>query len=268
VREGWVVVFPTDRRYWPHAVAEGGRFAAARVSVTGKFEIDTLPPAEYFVAAVDDPSIDGWPMESWLETAAEAGARLTLGRSETRTLSPMKLRTIAVERGLVREHRRFIDRSGALERVQRPSLEGEWTLDVSRSSATGGGRGQVDTPGGGRGGGLGLGPSAESLLVRQTSESLTVEERHGRETARIIYRFDRSESIELPAGRNAGTQATALSRWQGSRLVTTITLPATAVGAATTYEETRWLETDGTMVVEIRRPGEPNLRRTVYRRTR
>jgi hypothetical protein len=61
VREGWVVVFPTDRRYWPQAVAEGGRFAAARVSVTGRFEIDTLPPAEYFVAAVDDPSIDGWP---------------------------------------------------------------------------------------------------------------------------------------------------------------------------------------------------------------
>lgn len=377
VREGWVIAFPFDRRYWPQAVAEGGRFAAARVSVAGAFQIDGLLPADYVVAAVDDLSIDGWPMASWLESAAKGAVRLTLGRSETRTLSPMKLRTIAVERAPVREYRRFIEGAVAvesekpgrltldgvvidaagrpvphatvmaigtsiqgllspkpvftdeagryrlsgvdpgqyliraeadvpfrdqpvavrvdarslpmivtdlddvrmtvtrsdtvnfrLERVQRPSFAGEWTLDVAGSSASGGGQGQVDTAGGGRGGGLGLGPSAESLGITQTSESLSIEERRGRETARIIYRFDRSELITLPVGRNAGAEATALSRWQGSRLVTAITLPASAVGGATTCEETRWLETDGTMVVEVRRPGEPNLRRTVYRRTR
>jgi hypothetical protein len=261
VREGWVVAFPSDRRYWAQAVAEGGRYAAARVSVAGAFQIDGLLPAEYVVAAVDDLSIDGWPMESWLESAAEGAVRITLGRSETRTLSPMKLRTIPVERAPVREYRRVIG-------VQRASFAGEWTLDGAGSSATGGGRGQVDTVGGGRGGGLGLGPSAEWLDVRQTSDLLNIEERRGHETARIIYRFDRSESIVLPAGRNAGTEAIALSRWEGSRLVTTITLPATAVGGATTYEETRWLEADGSMVVEIRRPGDPNLRRTVYRRAR
>jgi hypothetical protein len=282
VREGWVVAFPFDRRYWAQAVAEGGRFAAARVSVAGAFQIDGLLPAEYVVAAVDDLSMDGWPMESWLESAAEGAVRITLGRGEARTLSPIKLRTIAVERAPVREYRRFIDgafdvrmtvtRSDTvnfrLERVQRPSFAGEWTLDAGASSANGGGRGAVDTPGGGRGGGLGLGPSAESLDIRQTAESLSIEERRGRETARMIYRFDRSESIVLPAGRSAGTEAIALSRWQGSRLVTTITLPASAVGGATRYEETRWLEQDGTMVVEIRRPGDPNLRRTVYKRTR
>ncbi|HVQ42011.1 MAG TPA: carboxypeptidase-like regulatory domain-containing protein, partial [Vicinamibacterales bacterium] len=98
VREGWVVAFPSDRRYWPQAVAEGGRFAATRVSVAGTFQVDTLLPAEYFVAAVDDPSIDGWPMESWLAGAAEGAVRATLGRSQTRTLSPVRLRTIPVER--------------------------------------------------------------------------------------------------------------------------------------------------------------------------
>jgi hypothetical protein len=261
VREGWVVVFPSDRRYWRHAVAEGGRFAAARVSVAGAFEIDSLLPAEYFVAAVDDPSIDGWPIESWLAGAAEGAVRATIQRSQTRTLSSLRLRTVPVERAPVREHRRVIA-------AQRPSFAGAWALDVARSSSTGGGRGQVDTPGGGRGGGLGLGPSAESLDVRQTSDLLSIEERRGRETARIVYRFDRSESIQLPAGQNAGAEASALSRWEGNRLVTTITLPATAVGGAMTYEETRWLEADGTMVVETRRPGEPNLRRTLYRRTR
>ena len=95
----------------------------------------------------------------------------TLGRSETRTLSPMKLRTVPVERAPVREYRRVHRLLRRLEPVLRPSFEaGNWTLDVARSSATGGGRGQVDTVGGGRGGGLGLGPSAESLDIRQTSE--------------------------------------------------------------------------------------------------
>ena len=122
VREGWVVVFPADRRYWAHAVAEGGRFAAARVSVAGAFEINTLLPAEYFVAAVDDLSIDGWPMESWLASAAKGAVRATLGRSQTRTLSPVRLRTIPVERAPVREHRRVID-------AQWPSFAGLWSLD-------------------------------------------------------------------------------------------------------------------------------------------
>ena len=376
VREGWVVVFPSDRRYWAHAVAEGGRFAAARVSVAGAFEIDTLLPAEYLVAAVDDASMDGWPMESWLARAAKGATRATLGRSETRTLSPMSVRTIPVERALVRESRRsiegafavdssrsdlftiegvvsdaagrpvphasvtaipmssdwmppgsvFADQAGRyrligfhageytiraeadvpfktepvavreagrlqpmivtelhevqvqlgrndvvnfkLERTQRPSFHGEWTLDAARSSATGGGRGAVDTPGGGRGGGLGLGPSADSLRIIHTAESLQIEERRGAASSRIIYSFDRRDEIALSAGRNAGTEAIVLSRWQGSRLVTTITLPASAVGGATTYEDTRWLETDGTMIVEVRRAGDPNLRRTVYQRTR
>jgi len=374
VREGWVVAFPSDRRHWKNAVAEGARFAATRVSVAGKFEIDTLLPADYFVAAVDDPSIDGWPMESWLAIAAKGAARSTLGRSEARTLTPMRLRTIPVERDSVREYRRFIDttvelaadnpdplilqgvvsdgsgrpvphatvtaiprstqgllprpvftnqagryrlsgldaaeyriraeadvpfktepvvvRVGGrlqpmivtdvhevsmtlsrsetvnftLEHVQRPSFHGAWTLDASRSSATGGGRGAVDTPGGGRGGGLGLGPSAEVLQIRHTAELMSIEERRGPESATAIYRFNRSEPIELSAGRNAGTTAIAFSRWKGNRLVTTFTLPATAVGGATTYEESRWLEPDGTMVVEIRRPGESNLRRSVYHR--
>jgi len=376
VREGWIVVFPSDRRYWAHAVAEGGRFAAARVSVAGSFEIDTLLPAEYLVAAVDDASMDGWPMESWLARAAKGATRATLGRSETRTLLPISVRTIPVERAPVRESRRSIDGAFAvdpsrpdlftiegvvsdaagrpvphasvtavptsfvwmgpepvfadqagryrligfhageytiraeadvpfktepvavraagrlqpmivtelhevqmkvgrndvlnfrLERTQRPSFHGEWALDGARSSATGGGRGAVDTPGGGRGGGLGLGPSAESLRIFHTAESLQIEERRGAASSRIIYSFDRRDEIALSVGRNAGTTATMFSRWQGSRVVTTITLPATAVGGATTYEETRWLETDGSMVVEVRRPGEPNLRRTVYLRRR
>jgi len=153
---------------------------------------------------------------------------------------------------------------------QRPNFTGTWTLDAAKSSAVGGGRGTVDTPGGGRGGGLGLGPAADSVTITQTTETLTIDERRGTATSRIVYRLDSTSGVNvLAAGRNAGAKASSLSRWQGSRLVTTVTVATSPdVKQAITYEETRWLEPDGTMVVETRRPGEPNQRRSVYRAAR
>jgi hypothetical protein len=51
-----------------------------------------------------------------------------------------------------------------LEHVQRPSFAGEWVTRRCAQLSHGGGRGAIDTPGGGRGGGLGLGPSADQCL--------------------------------------------------------------------------------------------------------
>jgi hypothetical protein len=151
---------------------------------------------------------------------------------------------------------------------QRPSFAGKWALDVAASSSAGGGRGTVDTAGGGRGGGLGLGPSAEALIVGQTAGTLTIDERRGEATTRVVYRLDGANAeIRLGAGRSAGAAATAVSRWQGSRLITTITLPAAAGQDAVIYEESRWIEPDHSMVVEIRRPGLTNFRRSIYRKS-
>ena len=108
---------------------------------------------------------------------------------------------------------------------QRPNFTGTWTLDVAKSAAVGGGRGTVDTPGGGRGGGLGLGPAADSVTITQTTETLTIDERRGTATSRVVYRLDSTSGVNvLAAGRNAGAKASSLSRWQGSRLVTTVTV--------------------------------------------
>ena len=156
--------------------------------------------------------------------------------------------------------------AAAHQAVPQPNFAGRWEIDRTGSSSVGGGRGQVDMAGGGRGGGLGLGVSADALVISQDNRALTMEERRGTERARVVYRVDGSRTeVTLAAGRNQGTKTTAVSRWQDARLVTTITLPASAVGGAVTYEETRWLEKDGTMIVEIRRPGAENFRRTVYR---
>jgi hypothetical protein len=148
-----------------------------------------------------------------------------------------------------------------------PNFAGTWVLDPSAGAAVGGRQGAVDTAGGGRGGGLGLGPSADSLVITQTADTLTVDEHRAAESARIVYRLDgKPASYALSAGRSAGAKVTASSRWQGNRLITTITLPASGTSESITYEESRWIESDGTMVIEVRRPGQPNMRRSVYRR--
>jgi hypothetical protein len=157
----------------------------------------------------------------------------------------------------------------ALLAIQHPALTGTWTLDGDKTQAVGGGTGNRENAGGGRGGGLGLGVPAESLTIAQTKDRLIVDERRGTTTSRIVYRLDAGgvENV-VAAGRNAGTKATYRSRWQGSRLVTTIDLGSSPAGVTLRYEEQRWLEPDGTMVIETRRPGEPNLRRIVYRRAK
>ena len=148
-----------------------------------------------------------------------------------------------------------------------PSFAGEWKLEPVRSSSTGGGRGVVDTPGGGRGGGLGLGPAPDALVITQDTRLLRVEELRGRDKSSVTYRLDGMPEVRaLSAGRNSGVRVTMNSRWRDERLITTFTLPASAEGGAVTYEETRWLEPDGGMVVETRRPDAPNVRRAVYRK--
>jgi hypothetical protein len=90
----------------------------------------------------------------------------------------------------------------------------------------------------------------------------------GETKTRVVYRLDGTRAqIRIGAGRSAGATATAVSRWQGNRLITTITVPATPEQGAITYEESRWIEPDHSGVVEIRRPGLTNDRRSVYRKS-
>jgi hypothetical protein len=150
-----------------------------------------------------------------------------------------------------------------------PDLSGTWQLDPQRSTAIGGGQGARDGGGGG-GGGLGLGASAEALTIRQTSTSVIIDERRGTTTARLTFRLDGTRtSNTLPAGRNSGASAVCVTTWKDAHLVTTILVTDSAgTGQSIEYHDVRYLDGDGSLVVETTVTGSPNARRSVYRRVR
>jgi uncharacterized protein (TIGR02246 family) len=143
-----------------------------------------------------------------------------------------------------------------------PDFSGSWTIDPSRGTSAGGGLGG----GTGGGGGLGIGASADALTIAQDPSKVVVTERRGMEIARITYRLDgQATSNVIAAGRNAGSMAVYASRWDGSRLVTTIKAPAEPDSRDTTeYQEVRWLNHQGAMVVDVTLPGRVNARHVVY----
>jgi hypothetical protein len=149
-----------------------------------------------------------------------------------------------------------------------PDLSGTWAIDAKRSAAIGGGTGARDTAGGGRGGGLGLGPAPDGLTIRQDARTITVEERRGTTITSLKYVLDGGKTTNTaPAGRNAGGSAVYLTVWRSRRLVTRITVPdARENGGEVTYDEVRYLDTDGSLVVETTVAGRPNKRTTVYTR--
>lgn len=151
-----------------------------------------------------------------------------------------------------------------------PDFSGTWVIDAARSSAVGGGNGSGAGRGRvGGGGGLGLGPSAEELTIVQTSATLTLTERRGSATSRVVLTIDGQPSTNaIAAGRNSGGIATATSAWQDRRLVTTVVAPAEPGSRDTVrYTETRFLD-GNVLVVEITMAGSPNSRKTVYVRKR
>ena len=146
-----------------------------------------------------------------------------------------------------------------------PDFSGKWKLDPSQNAAVGGGTGTGTGGGNSMGGGLGLGPSPTELTITQTATTLTIEQT-GARVPRIVYQLDGSESRNtLPAGQDTRS-ATFKSVWQDSKLVTTMITEGPGGRGLITYEETRYLTPEGTLVVETRDPSRGNLRRVVYRR--
>ena len=147
-----------------------------------------------------------------------------------------------------------------------PDFSGTWKLDPNQSSAVGGGTGAGTGGGNSMGGGLGLGPSPETLTITQTATTLTIEQPGSRVT-KLVYRLDGRDSRgTMPAGQGATRSATFKSAWKDGKLVTTMITEGPGGRGLITYEETRYLTAEGTLVVETRDPSRGNLRRVVYRR--
>jgi hypothetical protein len=144
-------------------------------------------------------------------------------------------------------------------------FSGTWTIDPSRSSASGG-RGSGRGDGTGRGGGIGLGAPPDQLTIRQDAASITIEERGGGIGSRVTYTLDgRKAKNAIPSGRNAGAASETVSKWKGQRLETEITGPlAPGRPGRVTYRQVYHLDRDGALVVEISMRGSPNTRKTIY----
>ena len=142
----------------------------------------------------------------------------------------------------------------------RPGFAGTWTLDAEKSVMP---QGRGAGMGGGRQGGMGGGPV--TITVEGQKMSVTRAMGPSGNTMTTVYRLDGTASTNTMAGRGAGgpMEFVFTSTWNGAKLVTTIAGPR---GPST---ETRWIDADGTMVVETTRTnpqGESVTTKLVYKK--
>jgi uncharacterized protein (DUF2141 family) len=78
----YILVFPTDRRYWS-AGAGFRRIRTARPATDGAFTAKGLPPGEYFVSALTDLESGEWNDPSFLEQLLSSSVKVTLREGET-----------------------------------------------------------------------------------------------------------------------------------------------------------------------------------------
>jgi hypothetical protein len=80
--EYFIVVFPTERRWWR---PDGRRLAFARPATDGQFVLRDLPPGEYYIAALTDLDTATWHTPAFLDQVVPGALTLVLGENETRT---------------------------------------------------------------------------------------------------------------------------------------------------------------------------------------
>jgi hypothetical protein len=86
--EFFVIVFPTERRWW---AAGSRRVRATRPASDGRFSLLDLPAGEYLVAALTDVEPDEWKSPAFLEQLVGAAVKVTI-RDGERTVQDLRLR--------------------------------------------------------------------------------------------------------------------------------------------------------------------------------
>jgi hypothetical protein len=140
----------------------------------------------------------------------------------------------------------------------KPDFSGTWTLDPEASSMGG-------APGGGGGGrGMMTGP----ITIKVAGDVLTIERMQGEAKVVTTLNLAGQPTENQMAGRQGATMpGKYVSKWDGSKLVTTIT--SEGPNGPLTRTETRSIE-GGTLIVETTRTGRdgnPMTTKLVYKKT-
>ena len=135
----------------------------------------------------------------------------------------------------------------------KPNFAGTWTLDAEKSTMPQGG------------GNRAMNPAPFTITVDGTKMSIS-RPGQGGNVQTTVYLLDGTVSKNTMAGRQGGepVEITYTSKWEGAKLVTTIVNPR---GTST---ESRWIDADGTMVVETTRTGQdgtPVVAKQVFKKT-
>jgi hypothetical protein len=77
-----VIAFPTNRDWWKTPFR---RVRTARPDLKGQYEMQDLPPGEYYVAALTDLAPDDLRNADFLGSIAAAAIRVTIGLGEQKT---------------------------------------------------------------------------------------------------------------------------------------------------------------------------------------
>ena len=80
-----VVVFPADHQRWKEFL-NARRARSVRVSKTGMYTVQGLPPGDYYVVAIGSTSTREWQDPKFLEAAAAVATRITVLVGDKKTL--------------------------------------------------------------------------------------------------------------------------------------------------------------------------------------
>ena len=81
-----VLIFPADRAMWGTLGFSARRMRVARASRDGAYRFGSVPPGDYFVAAIPDEEAGDWENPDVLVAAMRTGTRVSITRNEKKSL--------------------------------------------------------------------------------------------------------------------------------------------------------------------------------------
>ena len=81
-----VIVFTTDAQAWTDSGASPRRLRSARATAAGQYGISSLPPGDYYVAAVREEEAADWSDPSFLDALARVATRITILEGEHKSI--------------------------------------------------------------------------------------------------------------------------------------------------------------------------------------